>query len=384
MPEFLHGVETITSPSIAIVNNVKTAVIGLIGTSGSGTANTLKLCVTENDDAYFGTAGSIPEALKAIRKQGPATVFVVSLGTGTPTAPTAPDFVGSLTNGVRTGLRLFDLCFTQYGFNPKIFIAPRFSSISGVITALTDVATKFRGCAYLDAPAGTTAAAAVALRGNGSLWAATDRRTKLFFPMLKDSDTGTNTPFSAYAAGLRANVDYTDGFWVSSSNHSISGISALETAISAAINDATTEANQLNAAGITTVFNTYGTGFREWGNRNASFPTASDAQTFECVQRTKDIIDESIELAMLPYIDKPIIQAYIDMVRQTVNDYFNSLIARGALLEGSKCTYEESKNSPAELAAGHVVFTTVYMSPTPAERITFDTTIDTTLLANLK
>ena len=39
----------------------------------------------------------------------------------------------------------------------------------------------------------------------------------------------------------------------------------------AAINDANSEANLLNEAGIITVFNSYGTGIRLWGNRSAAF-----------------------------------------------------------------------------------------------------------------
>jgi len=387
---FLHGVETITSPQIALVNTVKTAVIGLIGTAATGDTDKLILCATEKDDTQFGLLGTIPEALAIIRsitKKTGATVLVVSVGTGTPT-PVAADFTGSVTDGVRTGLKCFETAFSQFGFNAKVFIAPRFTGLSGVAAALTTSANQFRGCAYLDAPTGTTVSGAIALRITAGLWASTSTRAMLYYPGLKNS-TGTVVPLSTYAAAIRAKVDATSetaggGFWVSSSNNTIDGITGLETELTAAINDPTTETNLLNASGITTVFNNYGADFRLWGNRNSSFPTETGALTFECGQRTKDIVDESIELAMLPYIDKPIIQAYIDLVRQTVNNYFNGLIARKALLEGSQCTYDPAKNSTEELANGHVVFTTVYMFPTPGERITFDNYIDTSLLSNLK
>lgn len=39
------------------------------------------------------------------------------------------------------------------------------------------------------------------------------------------------------------------------------------------INDPNSEANLLNEAGIITVFNSYGTGIRLWGNRSAAFPS---------------------------------------------------------------------------------------------------------------
>ena len=104
----------------------------------------------------------------------------------------------------------------------------------------------------------------------------------------------------------------------------------------------TSEANTLNAAGITTLV-TLG-GYKECGNRNASFPTLETVSTFESVQRLDDITSEAIELAMAPYLDRPINTALIDFIVNSVNGYFNELIAKGALIEGSKCYFLESKN----------------------------------------
>lgn len=53
------------------------------------------------------------------------------------------------------------------------------------------------------------------------------------------------------------------------SNQEIAGITGVERTISAMINDPNCEANLLNEAGITTVFNSFGTGLRLWGNRYA-------------------------------------------------------------------------------------------------------------------
>jgi len=387
---FLHGVETITSQTISITNTVKTAVIGLIGTAITGDLNSLKLCVSELDDAQFGATGTIPEALtiiRAITKKTGATVFVISVGLPSGN-PVPSDFQGDYDaeTGVRTGLKLFDTCFSIYGFKPKIFIAPGYSSVSEVASALITAAENFRGCAYLDAPA-ITVSGALALRNTGGIWASVSNHAKLLFPEL--TYNALLHPFSIFAAANRAKIDATawtagGGFWVSSSNNAIDGVTGLEIPVAASINDITAETNILNAQGITTCFNNNGQDFREWGNRNAGFPSKTDALTFECCQRAKDIVDESIELAMMPYIDKPIIQAFIDNVLQMVNQYFNSLISRGACLEGSKCTYDPAKNSTLELAAGHIVFTNTYFFPTPAERITFDTIVDSSLLSNLK
>lgn len=390
MSDFLHGVETITSSTVSLVNTVKTAVIGIIGTADGGSANVLKLLTSETDDSYFGTTGTIPEALGIIRtitKKYGATIFAVSVGKSTDTITDA-EIEGSYDSatGTRTGLTLFDACYPIYGFRPKILIAPRFSSLA-VKSALATYASSYRGFAYVDAPADTKYSAALALRGTDGIWAASHYRTKLLYPYVYDNDSVAH-PFSIYAAANRIVIDSTNilsggGWWVSSSNHAIDGISGLVYPLTASINDSTCEVNMLNAAGITTVYNNQGSDFREWGNRSSAYPSNTDVLTFECSQRARDIIDESIELAMMPYIDKPIIQAFIDNVLLTVNSYLNTLIGKGACLEGSKCIYEAAKNSAEELAKGHIVFTTDYLTPTPAERITFDSYVDTSLLTSL-
>ena len=85
---FLHGIEHLDVPSdLVAVNDVPTAVIGLIGTASGSTieVNKLYLCSNEKDDAKFGAFGTIPEVLKAIRlqksKRGSALVFVICIGT---------------------------------------------------------------------------------------------------------------------------------------------------------------------------------------------------------------------------------------------------------------------------------------------------------------
>lgn len=95
MADFLHGIEHINVTSDTVpVNDIVTAVIGLVGTADKGDTNVLTLCKSAADDAAFGTKGTIPEALKAIRMQdstaGSALVFVVKVKDATAeiTAPT--------------------------------------------------------------------------------------------------------------------------------------------------------------------------------------------------------------------------------------------------------------------------------------------------------
>jgi phage tail sheath protein FI len=110
----------------------------------------------------------------------------------------------------------------------------------------------------------------------------------------------------------------------SPSNREIAGIVGVERNISAGTNDASSDANNLNAAGITTVFNTFGTGIRTWGNRNASFPNNTAPDNFLPIQRTADVVHESLENAVFQFIDQPITKALIDVIRETGNGFIRT------------------------------------------------------------
>jgi len=288
----------------------------------------------------------------------------------------------------RTGMKCFDLCFNMFGFTPRILIAPGYSVLSAVSTNMISVANKFRAHALIDAPEGTAVSDAITGRGPlGEInFNTSSKRAVLCYPMLKAYDIATDSnedrPYSQFLAGVIAATDNSRGYWVSPSNKEILGIVGVERNISAAVNDASTDANLLNEKGIVTLFNSFGTGIRTWGNRSAAFPTKTDPSNFIAVQRTADILHESLELAMLQFIDEPINQALIDSITETVNGFMRVLVQRGAIVDG-KCTYDVAKNPDVEVAAGHLTFDINFMPPTPAERITFESFIDISLLRSL-
>lgn len=288
-----------------------------------------------------------------------------------------------------TGIKTFALAGSQFGFNPKILIAPYHLGLSGVAEELIAAADTYRAVTILEAPNGTTYANAIAGRGaSGTVngWKTGSKRAVLAWPNYKVVNNGTSIvevrPASMYLAGLIASTDESLGYWYSPSNREIKGVTEPETLITFAINDPTCQANLLNGAGICTTINAFGSGFRAWGNRNAGFPAATDPETFISVIRTSDVIDVSVENAMLQWLDRPINQALIDGVRQTVNGFLNTLAGRGAILDG-KCLYIPAKNPAIEIAAGHLVFDVDYMPPVPGERITFDRYINIAYLSKL-
>lgn len=305
------------------------------------------------------------------------------------TTVTSAQLIGTINSSdVYTGMQCWDLCFNLFGFSPRLLIASGYSSQNTVAAELIVKANKYRGHALLDAPAGTTVAQAIAGRGpSGSInFYTSSKRAILCYPMVKAYDTASNAnqdrPLSQFLAGVIAATDNAEGYWVSPSNKEIKGIVGVERTITWAVNDPNTNANLLNEKGIVTLAAGYGTGIRTWGNRSAAFPTSTSPDNFIAVQRTADILHESLELAMLQFIDQPINNALIDSIKETVNAFIRTLIGRGALVDGN-CTYDPAKNPPTEVAAGHLTFDLNFMPPTPAERITFESFIDINLLKSL-
>ncbi len=297
----------------------------------------------------------------------------------------AADFIGA--NSPRTGMKLFAEAFDTFGFNPKIIICPEYSSIEAVAVEMTAQMNAFRAVGMVDDVKGTVRADLVSHRtSSGNSFNSVSRRVIPCAPWhyaYNYKGVLTAYPLSSWAAGIMALTDKEEGYWTSPSNHTIEGIGDPEwNMIGTGINDKSSDANLLNAAGVVTTLKVGGSR-RAWGNRSAAHPSDSDVRNFIPIQRTSDIVTESLELAKLPYMDKPIIQATINAIRGTANAFIATLIQRGGLLAGSKVVYDPADNPATELAAGHVQFRFIYMPPTPTERITYLSFIDISLLTNL-
>lgn len=170
-----------------------------------------------------------------------------------------------------------------------------FSTLNSVATELGALMNSIRAFGFVTAPIGTTFQQAITGRGpSGSIsFNTSSRRIGLCFPHVKDYDTATDTEVLAdlatYAAGALCSKDQENSYWWSPSNTELLGVTGVETPIDAMINDPNSEANLLNEAGIITVFNSYGTGIRLWGNRSAAFPSETHPKNFIqrcCARRT--------------------------------------------------------------------------------------------------
>ena len=333
-----------------------------------------------------------------------ATVLV-SFDYADPTKVQDSDVIGAVTSGVYTGAQALLTTYGTMGFFAKILIAPGFSQSADVAVAQVTLANAVRAVALVDSPPATPVASAISNRSAvGNAFNTSSKRAILCYPQETFYDTGiiptgvalSTTglpvtsqlnalavgPYSSWVAGAIAAQDLANGYWWSPSNVQVEGILGPDVQIYSSAVDSSSDVNNLNATGILTVFNAFGTGFRVWGNRSAAYPSSTEPDNFISVRRTMDVIEESVVLAMLQFIDQPISNALITAIVASVNSFLRTLIQRGALIAGS-ASYDPTENPPAQISAGQLVFDIDVMPPPPAERLTFQTFIDVSLLQQL-
>ncbi|MDK4685398.1 phage tail sheath subtilisin-like domain-containing protein [Kingella negevensis] len=298
-----------------------------------------------------------------------------------PSKVTEADIIGGYvaSTGKRTGMELVTEGFNRFGADAKIIIAPEFDKTATCAAALITLADNLNAIAYINAPKGTTLSQAI--QGRGSLGAinfnTSSDRAQLFFPHVVGL-LGLES-LATHAAGLRMKTDVEQGYWFSSSNRELQSVTGLEIGLTARADDPQSETNRLNEKGITTVFNSYGTGYRLWGNRLACFPTTSHIKNFEVVQRTGDIIDESIRRFELQYIDRPIDDALIDSLIEGIRTYLGTL--KSIVGYGVNLDYDYDLTDA--FSKGQVPLVYDYTPKLPAERITNTSVMTRKYLVNL-
>ncbi len=293
----------------------------------------------------------------------------------------AGEIIGGVdADGEASGLAALENCYQLFGFEPKILIAPGWCTQRSVAADMVARAEKLKAMALIDAPIGTTFQEAVTGRGPAGTinFAFASQYAALCYPHVKvysaDLDADALEPLSQRLAGVICKTDNDEGYWKSPSNEAIQGITGVELPLSAKIDDPQSQVNLLNEQGIVTVFNSYGSGYKVWGNRSCAYPSETGMETFISVRRTKDIIDESIRYSSAQFIDRPISNPLIDAILESVNGFFRKLIGDGALL-GGLAWYDTNRNAEEELKKGHLLISYKVTPPPPLERLTYETEI---------
>lgn len=374
--DFHHGARVLeVNDGLRPIRIISTAVIGLVATASDADADAFPLnkpvLFTRIDQAISkaGTLGTLRDSLEAIQAQTRPVIVIVRVaeGAGEDPAAKAADqdakTIGTSVGGHYTGLQALLAAQGTLGVRPRILGAPGLDT-PAVATALVSVAKKLRAFPYVGANGATTASQAVDYAGDFG-----DRELMVIWPnFLRFNPTTAaveEMPAAAYAMGLRAAIDQSQGWHKSLSNVAVQGVVGISRDVHWDLQDPATEANILNEANVTTLINH--DGYRFWGNRTCS----SDVNfAFETATRTAQILADSIAESHMWAVDKPLLPGLVRDILEGVNAKLRELKAGGYILDG-KAVLNETLNETATLKDGKLVIDYDYTPVPPLENLLF-------------
>lgn len=298
--------------------------------------------------------------------------------------------IGSTSaSNVRSGAQQIYDIIAEYAVIPGIIIAPGYTS-KNVRNALELIADELRAEVFFDVPKGTTVPQAETARINASGkidLTGINENAVIAMPWVKRYnsylDTETIKPLSPVLAGIRVRQDRERNVAKSIDNTVSKTITRTEFPISFILNKVNTDANRLNALGITTVIKKDGK-YRVWGGRNMSFPSKNGIMTFEAPKRTRNFIQKSIENSSFSCIGENITQGFIDDVTNAINSAFakwsNPVDIKNHIIYDGEAYYDPSLNSVEGLANGKIKFSYKHCPLAVSEEINFEDTVDINII----
>ena len=371
---FFHGVtvslvdsgpRTIAVPSSSIV--------GMVNTYSPGPDLALpnvpvQLTSYREAVAAFGERSAVAQAARAIYAQSKAVIVATGIAAGAKDGNDAAALTSAVIGGVsaggaRTGLQSLLDAKSKYNVQPRLLLAPGFSSTQAVATAMDTLAGKLRAIGIIDGP-NTDDEAAIAYAANfGS------KRLYMVDPGMTVWDTTANAdvavPASSYAAGLFCQTDAAVGFWASPSNKELVDVTGTKRPIEFLDGDETCRANLLNNAKIATIIRDGG--YRLWGNRTLS----SDPKwSFVTRVRTLDIVMDAVLAGHKWAVDRGITATYVDDVTKGLQAFMRDLKRQGALIN-FEVYADPELNTASQLEQGKVYWNIRFTDVPPAENPIF-------------
>ena len=250
--QFLHGIELIESNTgTTPVRVVKSSVIGIVGTAPK--ADPIKFPLNKpvlvagslREAAKLGTDGTLPSAMDAIFDQAGAMVVVIRVDAGNSDSDAIKNVIGGVDadTGMYRGVHAFKAAKSIAKAEPRILIAPGFTSQQAVLAEMQGIADALRAVILADGPNTTDANAISYCEKFGS------DRIMFIDPWVTAYDTAAGEdvlmPASARFAGVQARVDNDEGWWNTLSNRLIYGITGPGRPVEFAIGDRNCRANHL-------------------------------------------------------------------------------------------------------------------------------------------
>lgn len=274
------------------------------------------------------------------------------------------DIIGGVTaGGVHTGLGCIALIYQKYNMIPNLIAAPGWSDNKDVYEAMITAGTKINGhwdafvVADLPVGDGTDTVDEIITWKNTNGY--TNERTKVCWPMGVDS-SGRVFHCSTLTVWAMLNTDESNnGIPMESPSNKDAFISAQyfgEESTNQGFDQ--TRANDLNAAGITTIVY-WGARWVVWGPHTAAykFGAVTDPRViFDNSLRMMMYISNSFQQEWATTIDEPMTRALSDTIKNREQEKADALVAVGALIGNPVVTFEESENSTAELVEGNFVW----------------------------
>lgn len=275
---------------------------------------------------------------------------------------------------VAAGIEAVELCLTTLGVVPDLICAPGWSHNSTVAAAMVAKAATINGlfkaksivdldCTAAGAKSYTEA---ITLKATNNM---TDKDQIVCWPMLRNGDYRFHK--STQTAGLMAQVDTNNGGvpYESTSNKNLK-CDGLVLADGTEVNLTLAQANQLNAAGITTALN-FVNGWVEWGNYTGCYPANTDVKDYMIpISRMFGWVGNTLIKTFWSKLDQPMTRRLIDNILDTANIWLNGLVGQNYLL-GGRVEMNEDENPLSNLMAGYIKLHVYLTPPGPAQEIDF-------------
>ncbi|ELI7917452.1 phage tail sheath protein [Yersinia enterocolitica] len=366
-----HGVSSEeTTDTSTIINDIDSAVIGVVCTADDADATTFPLNTpvlltrVKNVLGKAGKTGTLRQTLKAISDQASPQTVVIRVaegGTEEGEKSTEANVIGGVDeNGLYTGLYALLVAEMRVGVKPRIIGAPGLDTLA-VANQIAIFARELKAFAYISANGCKTIAEAKLYRKNFI-----QREVMVIYPdwLAYDSEAENNVvvPAPAYALGLRAKIDADIGWHKTLSNVAVDGVLGTSADIYFSLQGKDTDADELNSNHITTLIKQKG--FRFWGSRTCE----EEVFIFESYTRTAQILMDTIAEAHFYYIDKPLTPSLAKDVIDGINRKLSAYVTAGRLL-GARCWYDMDSNTTDTLKLGKLTIRYNYTPVPPLENL---------------